>query len=123
MSDASALKQLALEPDEIGLITFEHKGKKYGIKPPTLLQQKQAKQTAKMKDGTDEMLMGVLLLISCIVDPATGEAIFTRMDIDMLMSQPSTPNSFLGKALKAFGELSQQQEKVESFFEATGSGS
>lgn len=123
MSDASALKQSALEPEEIGFVTFEHKGQRYGIKPPTLLQQKQAKQAAKTKDGSDETLMGILLLIACIVDPATSQPVFTRMDIDMLMALPSTPNSFLGKALKAFGELSQQQDKVEGFFEAAGNAS
>lgn len=117
------LRQAALEPDSVGFVEFEHKGQRYGIKPPTLLQQKQAKLAAKTKDGTDETLMGVLLLIGCIVDPSTGATVFTRMDIDMLMGQPSTPNSFLGKALKAFGQLSEQQEKVEGFFGEAGSGS
>jgi hypothetical protein len=117
------LRQAALELESLGFVEFEHKSQRYGIKPPTLLQQKQAKLAAKTKDGTDETLMGVLLLIGCIVDPATGETVFTRNDIDMLMNQPSTPNSFLGKALKAFGQLSEQQEKVEGFFGATGSAS
>lgn len=122
MSD-SALKQSALEADDIGFIEFEHKGQMYGIKPPTLLQQKQAKLAAKTKDGTDETLMGVLLLVVCIVDPATGQPVFTRLDVDSLLGQPSTPNSFLGKALSAFGKLSEQQEKVETFFGETGSAS
>lgn len=117
------LRQAALEPDAVGFVEFEHKGQRYGIKPPSLLQQKQAKLAAKTKDGTDETLMGILLLVACIVDPATGNNVFSRTDIDSLMAQPSTPNSFLGKALKAFGQLSEQQEKVESFFGETGSGS
>jgi hypothetical protein len=117
------LRQSALEPEALGFVEFEHKGKRYGIKPPTLLQQKQAKIAAKTKDGTDETLMGILLLVSCIVDPATGATVFTRADIDSLMNQPSTPNSFIGKALKAFGQLSEQQAEVETFFEATGNAS
>lgn len=117
------LRQAALEPDSIGFVEFEHKGQRYGIKPPTLLQQKQAKLAAKTKDGIDETLMGIFLLIACIVDPATGNTVFTRMDIDMLMGQPSTPNSFLGKALKAFGQLSEQQDKVEGFFGEAGNAS
>jgi len=117
------LRQSALEPETLGFVEFEHKGKRYGIKPPTLLQQKQAKIAAKAKDGTDETLMGILLLVACIVDPATGETVFTRQDIDLLMNQPSTPNSFIGKALKAFGQLSEQQAEVETFFEVTGNAS
>lgn len=122
MSD-QPLRQAALEPDDIGFVEFEHKGQRYGIKPPTLLQQKQAKLAAKIKDGTDDTLMGVLLLVGCIVDPSNGQNVFTRADIDFLMGQPSTPNSFLGKALKAFGKLSEQQAEVETFFEGAGNAS
>lgn len=117
------LRQAALQSDNLGWVEFEHKGQRFGIKPPTLLQQKQAKLAAKGKDGIDETMMGILLLVGCIVDPATGATVFSREDIDSLMGQPSTPNSFLGKALKAFGQLSEQQDKVEGFFEATGSAS
>ena len=117
------LREIALEPDALGFVEFEHKGKRYGIKPPTLLQQKQAKIAAKTKDGTDETLMGILLLVACIVDPSTGATVFSRVDVDSLMNQPSTPNSFIGKALKAFGQLSEQQAEVETFFEATGNAS
>lgn len=121
--DAGELKQAALEPDSIGVVEFTHKGKRYGIKPPTLLQQKQAKMACKTKDGDDTHRMGVLLLIACIVDPETGKNVFTRIDEDSLMNLPSTPNSFLGKALTAFATLSEQQEKVESFFGETPSAS
>jgi hypothetical protein len=117
------LREIALESDNLGFVEFEHKGKRYGIKPPTLLQQKQAKIAAKTKDGTDETLMGILLLVACIVDPSTGATVFSRVDVDSLMNQPSTPNSFIGKALKAFGQLSEQQAEVETFFEVTGNAS
>lgn len=121
--DGSELKQAALEPDLIGFVEFHHKGKRYGIKPPTLLQQKQAKMACKTKDGDDTHRMGVLLLIACIVDPDTGKNVFTRVDEDSLMNLPSTPNSFLGKALEAFSKLSEQQNEVEGFSEATTNAS
>lgn len=117
------LRDAAFNADEVALVEFEHRGQRYAIKPPTLLQQKQAKLAAKTKEGTDETLMGILLLVSCILNPETSAPVFQRADVDALMQQPSTPNSFLGKALAAFGKLSEQTSAVESFFEATGQGS
>lgn len=117
------LRQLALEADDLKVATFEWKGKQYAIKPPTIMQQKQAKLAAKTKDGHDENLMGILLLVGCIIDPATGANVFQRQDVDTLMNQPSTPNSFLGKALTAFASLAEVKDKLEGFFEIPASDS
>lgn len=124
MAEEKTLRDEALASEDYGHAEFYHRGRRYLVKPPTLAQQKQAKLAAKMKDGEDVTRMGILLLIHCVVDPDTGKPVLTRADEEALCNQPSTSRSFVGKALKAFAELSEQTERAEGFFdEAAGDSS
>lgn len=109
------LRQVAFADDAAeGIVTVEHKGHHYEVRPPTIDDQKRIQHAAKdRKSGEmDHFRVGVKLVIACTYAPGTQRKVFTAHDEDGLLKRRAGKDALVTKLLKAVKQATTPDEEA-----------